>query len=96
MKGKIPMKPLFLVCALVMGSEAGADFSPDLYRYFDQKVRQVTSSIRAMPVDNGGNPPLLLQDVNVDLAATVSFGISGVLDLSISPELDFVVAPETD
>ncbi len=90
------MKLLILAAmtSLLLETSAFAKFSPDLYRYFDQKIRQVKMSVQSAPKDGSGTPPpLLLEDIDIDLAATVSFGVNDVLTFAISPEIDFVIAP---
>jgi hypothetical protein len=34
-----------------------------------------------------------LEDINLDLIASVSFGVPGVLNLTVSPEIDFIFVP---
>lgn len=65
----------------------------ELATYFRTQVKKVdTYAEKAPPVSSGF--PFPLQDINIDLAPMVSFGISSVLQLSIAPEIDFVLVPD--
>jgi hypothetical protein len=67
---------------------------PQLQRFFDQKLDAVEAAISNSTGAAPGEKPIVLENINVDLIPTVSFGVSGVLDLRVMPEIDFVLQPD--
>jgi hypothetical protein len=85
------MKSLWLAVAL-FSVQAQAAVVPELSQYFEQKLDQVEQSACQVP-DNAiiAQNNLVLQDINIDITPTVTFGINSVLSLALSPEIDFVL-----
>jgi hypothetical protein len=82
------------VTELGVSRSASAEVLPDLYRYFSQKISELEAAAPDAGPEPAGSAGMILQDINLDLTPSVTFGLSSVLNLSISPEIDFVLAPD--
>lgn len=92
---KIGAGLLFSLVAL--GSSAYAEESPKLSRFFAQKLNRVQAVLaKEEAAPHATADAFVLQDLNIDLAPEISFGMSGVLNLTIAPEVDFVLTPVAD
>lgn len=60
--------------------------------YFDQKISQAEGAVSQLPAPDGKS--MELQDFNLDLSPSISFGISEIFNLTVSPEIDFVFTLE--
>ncbi len=82
---------IFFLCG-----DSCAQYLPKLSGYFEQKITRVEQGVSAMAAESPERvfANMVLTDINVDINASVSFGISNVLSLSISPEIDIVLTPE--
>lgn len=85
-----------MTATLLFEKEAAAAYSPELYAYFDRTITDVQSSVKVRSED-GKDPisALVIQDLDIDLIPTVSFGLGKVASLAISPEIDFVLVPDS-
>jgi hypothetical protein len=68
------------------------DRALNLAQYFSQELQKVNNLAAAQPAKPPG-PNFPLQDINVDVSPTATFGVSGIISLTISPEIDFVLVP---
>jgi hypothetical protein len=94
MKNSIVMTSIVLEC-LLLANSAGATPNKPLAKYFYTRLSQVESVVQNEEVQtSGGSTSVLLQDINVDLFAQVSFGLSDVFKLTLATELDFVLVPD--
>jgi hypothetical protein len=75
-----------------MISAAHAETNPHLYEFFKNKIEQVQTAAAQAQSENSSNF-FVLEDINLDLIASVSFGVPGVLNLTVSPEIDFIFVP---
>ena len=82
---------------LITAASASAENIPEMSDYFDQKIstmEKIVCEMSLAPADPR-KYTMVLQDINVDIAGTATFGINSVISLSISPEVDFILTPET-
>lgn len=88
---------VFLTALLVLmvSISAKADVIPDLASYFTQKINQAQAAV-CSEVDSVTGTDQVVQDLDLDLIPSVSFGINSVLSLTVSPELDFVFTPDSN
>ncbi len=71
-----------------------ADEVPDLSKYLREKLTEVDQASSETPSVDLTSDGVVLQDVNLDISPSVTFGLPGALSLSISPEVDFVLVPD--
>ena len=65
----------------------------ELASYFRGHLKKVdVYAAKSPPLDSPFALPL--QDINIDIAPQVNFGISSVLQLTVAPEIDFVLVPD--
>jgi hypothetical protein len=78
----------------MLGSQSAcASENPQLTAYFSKKIGQIRSSLVQYKT-SADDPSMELHSIEIDIAPSVSFGLSGVLSLTVSPEIDFVLVPE--
>jgi hypothetical protein len=84
-----------LIAIAILPQVSFADIHQKLDAFFQEKISGFEGKLSSL--DEGKQTPVFpamtLSDINVQVEATVSFGIASVLDLSISPEVDFIVTP---
>ena len=94
MKKHILISGLIAIASGLFATAADAACIPKLADFFGQKINRVEAAMNAAesgPADSQAKKPIVLEDINLDLIPTASFGISEVLDLTLTPEIDFVV-----
>lgn len=74
-------------------SKAAAADNAELAAYFGKKVSQMQNSLASLGTPDD-DPTMELQSMNIDIAPTVNFGLSGFLNLTVAPEIDFVLVLE--
>ncbi len=81
----------------VLGCFAQAQTKPNLSSYFTQKISAMDLAVStlpaAAPATDDQIPEMSLEDINVDLMPTFTFGLSSVASISIAPEVDFILTP---
>ncbi len=89
------MKCLILVLVFLSASGAralGATPADTLAGYFQGELGRVDELAAKEPLEQRASYPL--QDINIDVSPTVSFGVSEVFQLTVAPEIDFVLVPD--
>lgn len=84
---------LFVVLSTV-GFAAHA--TQDLSGYLGEKIHGVNAKVEAASKGAKKYPAIELADINIDVIATISFGIPGFADLAVSPEIDFVFVKDEE
>jgi hypothetical protein len=90
------LKKILFLGFIAAGLTAHADplgSEPELAAYFRTQLLKVDAYREAAPPIVAGDA-FPLEDVNIDIAPQVSFGISSVFQLSVAPEIDFVLQPD--
>ena len=90
------MKPTILLLLFFTAVGAKAATQPnELEQYFGSELQKVNALASQEPIfGSGPGKSFPIQDINVDVSPSVSFGVSNFLNLTISPEIDFVLQPE--
>ncbi len=88
---KICVLSTFILASLGFSQPLLAD-SASLATFFSSKVKAVELELAKAPAQQEG---FVLEDINIELAPDVSFGINSIVSLQIAPELDFVLTPPT-
>ncbi len=84
---------LTLASGLLFSPLARAEENPRLTAFFSKKIGQIRKSLAQFKTSND-DPSMELHSINIDIAPSVSFGLSSVVSLTVSPEIDFVLVPE--
>ena len=85
---------LLLQSFVSLSAEAAAHHQ--MAAYFNQKIAQVESVLLADAAPAESEKKSRLQDINVDFAPQMSFGLSEVAKLTVTPEIDFVFVPDEE
>jgi len=82
-----------VISGTMYSGAANAGENPHLTAYFSKKIGQIRSSL-AQYKTAADDPSMELHSIDIDIAPSVSFGLSSVLSLTVSPEINFVLVPE--
>jgi hypothetical protein len=83
------------MCFLLSG-KAFAESNPQLRDYFTSRITQVQTAVYESTSGPTSVNAFALQNINLDIIPSVSFGVPQVLSLTISPEIDFIFVPTTN
>jgi hypothetical protein len=82
---------LFIFLFGAIAESGMAATTDELSRYFRSELERVDAIAADEPLTN---PAIPGQDINIDVSPTVSFGVSGIFQLTVAPEMDFVLVPD--
>jgi hypothetical protein len=82
-----------VVAGLILPMPKARAENQNLTDYFSKKISQIQRALSGLQ-SSESDPTMEVQDMNIDIAPSATFGVSEVLSLTVSPEINFVLAYE--